>query len=108
MKVTFRLNNDADVCGTCRQSEITASYSRLVELFGEPIESDGYKVSGEWSFESENGDVVTLYDWKSTHLYDCDYPTVSQFRDQSSAEFNIGGTDKTVAAQFKAWLTAQL
>ena len=108
MKTTFKVNPNADACGTSFKGYIEASYSRLVELFGEPQECDGYKESGEWIFESENGDVVTLYDWKQTNLYDEDYPSISEFRSQPKAEFTIGGNDKTVANEFIAWLNAQL
>ena len=107
MKTTFKVNSNVDTCGTNRKSEILASYSRLVELFGEPIESDGYKVSGEWVFESETGGVVTLYDWKQTVLYDPDYPSIEEFRNQACGWFNIGAHKISDADDFVAWLTAQ-
>ena len=106
MKIT--LNNDADVCGTSRVGEITASYAALEAAFGEPIESDGYKVSGEWSFETDEGDVFTLYDWKSTKLYDGEYPSVEEFRSLPNAEFNIGGRRGADIAYFKEWLLSQI
>lgn len=101
--VTFRLNSEANVCGTSLQSYMTGNFQKLVELFGEPIESDGCKISGEWIFESENGDVVTLYDWKMTSLYDGDLPSVEEFRALDSYSFHIGAESRLIADQFSSW-----
>lgn len=108
MYTTFKLNNDADSCGTHLCLEITTSYSKLVDLFGTPEASDEYKVSGEWLFESENGNIVTVYDWKETNLYDEDYPSVETFRQLPSATFHIGAHSKEIANEFLVWLNAQL
>ena len=108
MYTTFKLNNDADSCGTWLCGEVVANYSELAEVFGHAQMADGYKISGEWIFESEDGDIVTLYDWKETCLYDSDYPSVSDFRNSCGANFHIGANSKEVAKQFTVWLTAQL
>ena len=93
--------------GTHAVGEIVASYAKLVKAFGKPQESDGYKVSGEWTFEDgRNGNIFTLYDWKETSLYDSEYPSVESFRQQKSANFHIGGdSDPT---EFKAWMEKEL
>lgn len=103
----FQLNNDADVNGTCRQSEIMAAPTRLIELFGQPIECDGYKVSGEYVFENSAGDVFTLYDWKYTTLY-CQYGMSPEaFWSQTTpVQFNIGGRGS--ASSFVQWLQNKL
>jgi hypothetical protein len=106
--VTFRVNSDADSCGTSLQGYIEGNYQKMVELFGEPIESDGYKVSSEWIFESETGDVVTVYDWKSTNLYDEDLPSIEEFRRFSQCTFHLGSNSSTVVNQFKIWFMNQL
>ena len=72
------------------------------------IESDEYKVSGEWIFESETGDVVTLYDWKSTDLYDTDLPSVEEFRQESRYDFHVGAKDKMTALMFNEWFMNQI
>lgn len=89
--------------------EFVASYSDLRDLFGEPnSEADGYKVSTEWVLEDENGEVIYIGDWKETNLYDEEYPTVEQFRNQISANWSIGGTDKDLAYKLLNWLRTKI
>jgi len=67
----FKLKNDARVEGIhYLQGHIEIAPRDLVRAFGPPALSDGYKVSGEYRFVNKDGDVFTLYDWKSTSLYD--------------------------------------
>jgi len=60
--------------GTSLMGYLPTTYSKLVELFGEPKggSSDG-KTTCEWCLEFEDGTVVTVYDWKQestpTSLY---------------------------------------
>ena len=104
----FKLNQDGNVNGTCRQSEVMASPSRLVDLFGEPEFCDGYKVSGEYIFEGENGEVFTLYDWKSTSLYNPTYGTPPEmfWAGRKPVQFNVGGHG--YAGDFVQWLKNKL
>lgn len=74
----------------------TCSYADLVKLFGEPDQSDGYKVSGEWQV-TDGRDQFSIYDYKETSLYDDCYPSVNQFRELPSYEWHIGGTVKPTA-----------
>lgn len=104
---TFRRNEQADSNGTCLKGRLVGNYQQFVEKFGKPIEFDGDKVSGEWIFESENGDVVTLYDWKSTNLYEETLPTVEEFRQLPKSYFNIGAHSQEVADAFYIWLVNQ-
>ncbi len=62
--------NGVNVNGTSLQGYITCSYDTLVEVFGEPMEGDGYKTQAEWTGKS--GDTVfTIYDWKEDQdIYD--------------------------------------
>tara|TARA_R100000664_G_C2734977_1_gene124624 strand:- start:224 stop:580 length:357 start_codon:yes stop_codon:yes gene_type:complete len=79
--------------------------STLVKLLGEPDESDGYKVSMEWMFESHRGDFVALYDWKSTSLYADGYPHPDTFRERSNdEEFHVGAHSQAAANDFVMWL----
>ena len=92
---------------TCLKGSIETTFSALTRLFGEPLEGDDYKVSGEWIFKGPNGSVFTVYDWKSTALYDTDLPSVADFRATSKpSTFNIGG-DKP-AFEFIVWLDSKL
>ena len=100
----FKLNQEANVDGTCRQSEIQVAPARLVEVFGPPVVCDEYKVSGEYIFEGPEGEVFTLYDWKSTTLYDPYHSITPQaFWSQTiKRDFNIGG--HRIADDFLEWL----
>jgi hypothetical protein len=60
----FKLNLDADRNGTHLQGYVELTYANIVAAFGEG-ETDGDKTTQEWSFESDNGEVFTLYDWKT-------------------------------------------
>lgn len=66
------------------QGHIKASYSELVEVLGEPTlnePSGDNKTQIEWVLEF-NGDLFTIYDWKT---YDREY-TINEL-----SRFNIGG-----------------
>ena len=96
--------------GTSLMGYITVKYSDLVLAFGEPIESDGHKVSGEWIFiEEESGEVFTIYDWKCTSLYDSSLMSVEQFRAlKYKVTFNVGGNNKSNVERFKGFILSQI
>lgn len=108
----YRCDNTANSCGTSLQTYFTASYARLVELFGPPAESDGYKVSGEWVFTSDpitgRRETFTIYDYRETELYASSLPTIEEFRAQPSYDWHIGGKNKESADRFVAWLQTKL
>jgi hypothetical protein len=68
----FTTNADANM--TCLQGYIRATYSELVEVFGEP-EGGGDKTTAEWCLRFEDGTVATIYDWKEyeTPMYEYDW-----------------------------------
>ena len=72
--------------GTSLIGHIRVSYAQLFKVFGEPQECDGYKVSGEWTLKDHNGTIITIYDWKCTSLYDEEYPSVSDFRNNTTPQ----------------------
>lgn len=104
----FKLDNYADPIGTSLKNYVEASYEDLEYLFGTPTISDDYKVSGEWVFTSEDGDVVTLYDWKETSLYDSGLPSVEEFRTRNNICFHVGANSGMAAYDFIAWLEEKL
>lgn len=105
--MVFELSPDSNIDGTSLRGYVIASYPELEELFGDPLESDGYKISGEWIFEDGDGNVFTLYDWKETELYDSELPSVMKFRNSGErVEFHIGGRQSAV--NFTNWLQYQL
>jgi len=98
-----------EVNGTSLRTHIEATFQELVTLLGEPEQGDDYKVSGEWLVKDKDGNVCTVYDWKSTNLYDPDYPTVAQFRaGKYPTTFNIGGHSGYAAENFRHELELQL
>lgn len=89
--------------GTSRMSEMLIAPADLILAFGSPGESDGYKVSGEYLFHDEKNSVVfTMYDWKSTNLYDDDDLSPKEFWSQTTpVQINIGGNHKGDVEEFK-------
>ena len=69
MKVKTHNDKYISIMGTCLQGYISVRYDTLVKIFGEPCESDGYKVDAEWILEFENGDIATIYNYKTGKNY---------------------------------------
>ena len=100
----FKLDNKAEISGTHLVGEYWISPVLLKDIFGEPEKADEYKVSGEYIFSGEDGEVLTLYDWKCTSLYDDGYESPSSFWASSEPhDFHIGG--KEGCDDFKEWLS---
>jgi len=73
---------------------IKCSTSTLRKVLGEPEceSNDGQsKVNFEWTMETDNGDVFTVYDWK-------EYRSLGE---SDTIEWHIGGYSKTVTQQAK-------
>ena len=95
MPYTFKTHNTGNfsACGTGLSGYLTLERSKLVELFGEPMEGSGDgKTVCEWELEvtDEHGDtgVITIYDWKN---YD-DSAMADDYKD-----WNVGGSGNTSA-----------
>lgn len=108
--VIMSTNNFSIINGTSKLGSISLRYKDIVMAFGDPISFDDYKVSGEWVFQDdETGAVFTLYDWKSTYLYDPGLPSVEEFRAlEYPVTFNIGGNGKMSVEEFKSLLVKQI
>ena len=105
----FSVSDNNLECGSSfKVGEITACYADLVQLFGEPYKSDDHKVSGIWYLKGDNGEVITVYDWKSTDLYCRELPSIEEFRKQKLAKFSIGGFSEEDAKKFNAWMNVKL
>ena len=88
--------------GGSLQGYATVSPAKLVEIFGKPSEADGYKVSGQYTFVNpDNGEAFTVYDWKSTNLYDdSEDPSPEEFWASTVPyDFHIGGSGNTDIAK---------
>jgi len=68
---------------------IRLPYLTLVELLGEPSDSDGYKVDAEWLFKDKTGAVATLYNWKNGPNY------TGQGRIEDIKQWHIGGHESS-------------
>jgi hypothetical protein len=104
----FKISNKGPN-GTSLQEYFTCSYKDIVKRFGPPnTDGDEYKVSTEWVFESDSGEVFTVYDYKETSLYDSELPSVATFRNMPEYDWHIGARDKIGAQLFKAWFQSQV
>ena len=84
------INNDDT---TFKGNSIRLPYLTLVDLLGEPSDSDGYKVDAEWLFRDKAGNVATLYNWKNGPNY------TGQGRIEDIKQWNIGGHYKRPASE---------
>jgi len=91
-----------------RQGFLTANYHDLVAILGEPVDTGVDFVTGEWLLTDSNGNLVCIYDWKMTDLYDESYPSADEFREQKYAEFCVGGFSEQDAINLHQWLKPQL
>ena len=72
---------------------ITTSINDLTKLLGEPTYTGGAedKVTVEWVCETEEGEVVTIYDWK-------EYRSIGK---DEKIEFHLGGRSKFITLDAK-------
>ena len=83
----YRTHNQEhiNVNGSSYKGEITTTYAKLVELFGEPSKNSGDgKVDVNWKIEFENGTVANIYNWKNGVKY-------GNSDIESITEWTIGG-----------------
>jgi len=74
-KRKFTVNSkETFINGTSQKGQVYTTYDKLVNVLGQPKDgsADG-KTTCEWHVEFEDGEVVTIYDWKvpetPKHLY---------------------------------------
>ena len=83
-------DNVVNCGGTSLVGYITVSYEKLVNTFGEPNNSDGYKVDAEWDIKFADGTIATIYNWKNGKNYiGCDGTDVEEITD-----WHIGGVNE--------------
>jgi len=89
MKIKFETHHEKECIntnGTCLQGYLNASYEKLVELFGEPLEGN-YKTDAEWEVQFSDGTIATIYNWKDGKNY-CGESGVDIFDIES---WHVGG-----------------
>ena len=106
--IKFNTSNKSTV-GTSLCGYVETSYSKLVELFGEPKdeETDDYKISTIWVVENKEGRVLDIYDWKMTVLYDHDGYEIDEFRELPVYNWHIGGNSKIDADALRDFILSQ-
>lgn len=100
----FKIVNWFKAAGTSFAADFNCSYSVLRELFGEPTNGDDYKISTEWILTDQNGEVVTIYDWKETNLYDQDQLSVEDFRAKKISCWHVGAHKSEAARNLIEWI----
>lgn len=82
----------------------------LVERFGEPSPSDGFKVSGEFAFADEQGNVFVIYEWKMTNLYEGTLSPEEFWDLDEIVPLQVGGPPRARKAlnEFLSWLDQAL
>jgi hypothetical protein len=104
----FELAPCANTVGIIIVGEIDVAPALLVRRFGLPLNSDGYKISGEYVFVDKDGRPFVIHDWKSTSLWDKTFPTPEQFWANGQPEELSIGTRGLDPTEFKRWLFKQL
>jgi hypothetical protein len=80
---------------------IKTSVNELIRVLGNPDDDSNTgedKVNFEWICERENGDVVTIYDWKEYRMIDVN----------EKIEFHLGGHSQLITFNGKEDLIALL
>jgi hypothetical protein len=74
-------------------STITTTLSDLKRVLGKPHYRGGFedKVQNEWEMETNDGEVFTVYDWK----------TYRPYNDNELIDWHIGGHNKETTQQAK-------
>lgn len=89
--------NEASPDMTSLKCSITTTYAKLVERYGEPCESDGYKSDAEWIIEWEDGVIGTIYNWKNGKNYLGD----GGEEVEDITDWNIGGHKQIVVKRIR-------
>ena len=101
--MSFETHNTAPISaiGTCLQGYVTSDYSNIVQVFGEPIECDSYKVDAEWVICFSDGKIATIYNWKDGKNYCGD----DGLDPEDIKEWHIGGKSTKVVSRIQKLLS---
>ena len=100
-KNAYVLTSSDESDGTHQFDEVAIVPADVVHCFGQGGDGDGFKVSRQWVFRKGNL-IFTLYDWKSTSLYDIDmWSPESLWKCEEPFDLHVGSknpaTEKDVA-----------
>jgi len=90
------LTRGSNPVGTGRMGCAHVSYSKIVEMFGEPTyrgDQGDSRVTFDWTITFSDGTVATIYDRKQSKLYDDDPEafTPDEIKELPTFEWHIGG-----------------
>lgn len=98
--VTHNNATEIETGGSCLQGHVTASFSELKAVFGEPHESDEYKSDAGWDLRFGDGTIATIYNWKDGPNYNGkDGTPVEQITD-----WHVGGFDQKAVGHVEVTL----
>lgn len=105
----FKLIKDADINGTHKQGTLICAPALLVKAFGRSEHySFDHKVTGEYEFASDEGDIFTVYDYKATSAYAPDLPDPETFwKSDRPHDFSIGSRESNIK-HFLEWIKTEL
>lgn len=107
--MNFLLDPTAEIEGTTWAADLEAVPALIVQRFGAPQDrGDQFKISGRYIFVDEDHRVFTLYDWKSTSLFDTACPQPLRFWNSNQIQTLSVGSLEDDATDFKRWLIEQL
>lgn len=93
MSKLVKVSTTAEKIGTSLQGYIDCTYESLVELFGQPRQTDGYKVDAEWVLvRKSDGAVITIYNYKTGK----NYLGANGQETKDITDWHIGGKDASV------------
>ncbi len=103
----YNYTKKADIDGTSQLATISLTPRYLKLAYGPPQKGDGLRVSGIYMFISDADEVFTLYDYKSTTLWDKDsnLPTPEEFWSSDTLiELSVGGKNDSDYKSFIEFL----
>lgn len=107
----FKLVNDKEninkfTAGTSKIGNVDLIPNKIVLKFGNPIIGDGWKVSGQYVFETNKKEPITLYEWKWTTSYDKSNPFSPKgfWMLDKPIKFSVGGHSKSNFYDFEQWI----
>lgn len=95
--MNYVTHNQEDVWidGSHLQGHIKAEYRELLNLFGVPHDSDGYKSDAEWNVRFADGTVANIYNWKDGKNYCGEQGTPTE----KITDWHIGGVSTKAVDQ---------
>ena len=104
---SYVLTSSGESDGTHQFDEVAIAPASVIRCFGKGGNGDGFKVSRQWVFRKGNL-TFTLYDWKSTSLYDIDmWSPESLWKCDEPFDLQVGSKDpatKQDVAEFIGFL----